>query len=189
LVACYLASTQCLAKVLAFVGPLVDVVKALDLSPAAAARIPKFLAAAEALAPCQAADSGTGVVLFLKDLLCLILAALNCTTSQLRHTLNLLTALAGQLAAAQAAGNAELVAAIQAAQQNAQLKAARIAGFTDSIRAVLDLAGPMFAVAGISLPQLPQISQTDLPSMNNFFANLESASAAIQIAVDSLGGC
>jgi hypothetical protein len=189
LVACYLASTQCLVKVLALVGPLVDLVKTLGTSPASAAQIPKVLKAAENLAPCEAVASGLGVVPFLKDLLCLILTALNCTTGKLKVLVSLLMSLSGQLAAAKAGGNAELVAALEAEQQNAQLQAARVAGSTDSMRAVLDLAGPMFALAGLPPPQLPVISQTDLTSLNTFLASLESSGSAIQILTDSLGGC
>jgi hypothetical protein len=190
LVACYLASTQCLLKVLEFVRPLVDLVNALSpSSPAQAAETIKVLKAAEQLVPCELAATGLGGIPFLRELLCLVVTALSCTTGQLKALVNLLTALAEQLAAAQASGNAELAAAIKVEQQNAQIKAARVAGSVDSVRAVLDLAGPMFAVAGTPPLQLPESSQMDLPSLSAFLSSLESAAGAIQILTDSLGGC
>jgi hypothetical protein len=185
-VASYLASTQCLLKLLGLVPPLVDVVKALPPSPALVPVVPKFLKAAEALVPCeQGAASPVSALPFIQDLLCLTMTALNCIIGQLKTLVAILAGLA-----AQSTGNAELAHALQAAQKQAQEKAKQIFGSIDSIRALLDLAAPVFSVAGMQPVQLPAApSQADLNSLTQLLASLQSSAATLQVAADALGGC
>jgi hypothetical protein len=124
LVASYLASTQCLLKVLELVGPLADVVKVLDRSPELAVNVVKFLKVAEALTPCAQVSTGLGVLPFVRDLLCLILQALHCIIGQLKTIVAVMTGLVSQLNSAQAAGNTDLVQALEGETKKAQVKAA-----------------------------------------------------------------
>lgn len=153
-VASYLASMQCLLKVLQLVRPLVEVVKALPPSPKLAVAVPEFLKAADSLAPCEGIASGLGATLFIKDLFCLVIVALNCLIGNLK---------------ASPASAPDLIDSIE------------------GIRSILDLAGPLFEIAGLQPPQLPAISpQTDAQSLQ---ATLQSAASTLRIAADALGGC
>ncbi len=184
-VACYLASTQCLLKLLGLIPPLVDVVKALPPSPALVSAAPKFLEAAEDLAPCEQTASGAGALPFIQDLLCLVVTALNCLIAQLTTVVGILAGLA-----AQKSGKAEIVLSLEAERQHAEEKANQIFTAIGSIQSVLDLAIPVFSVAGLQPLQLPAVqSQTDLNSLAQLLENLRTSAATLQVAVDAFGGC
>jgi hypothetical protein len=114
LIAAYLASTQCLLKMLELVRPLATVVKALNRTPAAM----PFLRAAEQLAPSELAMSSAGMLTFVGDVLCVLTQALNCVVEQAKPVVELLTNLDSQIKSAEALGNAELVAALETEKNN-----------------------------------------------------------------------
>ena len=180
-VACYLAGTECLQRVLRLVPPMVDVVKSLNHSP----ELTKFIAAAQELVPCEQAASGPGALPFVQDLLCLVITALNCLIAQLKTLVAVLAGLA-----VQTPGNPELAEALKAAQKQAQNKADQLFSSIDSIRALLDLAKPLFLAAGIEPIQLPAPpSQTDLNSITQLLASLQDSGTSLLVAADALGGC
>jgi hypothetical protein len=183
LVASYLASTQCLLKVLELVGPLADVVKVLDRSPELAVNVVKFLKVAEALTPCAQVSTGLGVLPFVRDLLCLILQALHCIIGQLKTIVAVMTGLVSQLNSAQAAGNTDLVQALEGETKKAQVKAADLFASIEAAQAVLDLAGPFFGTAGVQPVQLPPaLATTDLNSLKQLLGSLENSAASLQVA-------
>lgn len=75
-VAPWLASTECLIKVLALLKPLIDIVKSLPSAPPSS--VVAFAKAAEAIQPCLLMSTPAGAVPLVRDLLCLTLQSLTC---------------------------------------------------------------------------------------------------------------
>ena len=190
LAASYLASTQCLLKVLELVGPLANTIKALDLPPELAASIARFLKVAEELAPCEQASTGLRVAPFVRDLLCVVTLAVNCLLGQLTNIAAVMNGVATQLNAARAAANTDLVHALQSAQNNAQIRAASLFDSIEAIQAVLELATGFFTIVGVQVVQLPSApANADLNSVAQMLESLEGSAASFQVAIDALGGC
>jgi hypothetical protein len=189
-VAPFLASIECLLKVLGLIGPLVEFVKAVPDPIKLASTVPKFLKAAEAVMPCVAVVTGLGIIPFLKDLICLIIKALNCFLGQMKTLLGIMGGLSLQLTAAQAAGDTDLINAIQCEQDNAQALASNMTASIEPIGVILKLAGTLFGIAGMQPITLPAVgSATDLASLNTLVETLQGVVGTLQIAADALGGC
>lgn len=75
----WLASTECLLRVLALLKPLIDVVKTLPSPPPAS--LAEFGKAAAALQPYLLMNTAASVLPLVKDLLCLALQSLTCLQS------------------------------------------------------------------------------------------------------------
>src|SRR6266496_3694468 len=119
---------------------------------------------------------------FIKDLLCLILKVLKCFLSQLKSLMKILGPITLQLQAAQADGNDELVSTLQCAQKNAQTQAAQLMNSLGPVGVLLDLAGPLFGIAGVQPIQLPGLgSATDMQALNSVVQSIQSVTATIQI--------
>jgi len=190
LVASYLASTQCLVKLLDLVGPLADLVNVLRRTPELAASAAKVLTAVQALAPCELAARTSGALPFVRDLLCVVLQAGNCILAQLKNLTAVMTGLANQREAAQAAGNLELVRALEAAQESAATRASSVLLSIEALQSVLDLGSVYLAIAGIAPVQLPPAPPNpDLNALIQLTEQLASSLASLQISVDALGGC
>jgi len=190
MVATYLASTECLLKVLNLVGPLAEVVTVLDRTPELAPGATKFLRMAQALAPCELATKAVSAVPFVRDLLCMVLRAVNCILGQLTNLVAVMTSLASQLQAAQATGNEDLVRALETAQKNAQARAASVLLSIDAVQSVLDLASAWLEISDIERVQLPSApANADLDALTQLTEMLASSAASLQVAVDTLGGC
>lgn len=189
-IAPFLASTECLIKVLGLIGPLIEFVKAVPDPIKLATTVPKFLKAAEAVMPCVAVVTGLGIIPFIKDLLCLIIKALNCFLGQMKTLLGVMSGLRLQLSAAQASGDTDLINAIQCEQDNAQTLAGNMTASIEPIGVVLQLAGTLFGIAGMEPIELPAIgSSSDLESLNSLVQTLQGVVGTLQIAADALGGC
>lgn len=189
-IAPFLASTECLLKVLGLIGPLVEFVKAVPDPIKLASTVPKFLKAAEAVMPCVAVVTGLGIIPFIKDLLCLIIKALKCFTSQLQSLLGIMSGLSLQLSAAQAAGDTDLLSAIQCEQDNASALASNLTASLAPIAVILDLAGTLFSIAGMKPIVLPSVgTQSDVDSLNTVLQTIQGVIGTLQIAADALGGC
>lgn len=189
-IAPFLASTECLLKVLGLIAPLIEVIKAIPDPIKLAGAVPKFLQAAEAVMPCVAVVTGLGIIPFIKDLLCLIIKALNCFLSQMKSLLAIMGGLTLQLNLATSTGDAELAAAIQCEQQNAQNLASNMLSSIEPIGVILQLAGTIFGIAGMKPISLPAVgSATDLQSLNSVLESIQGVVGTLQIAADALGGC
>jgi hypothetical protein len=189
-VAPFLASIECLLKVLGLIGPLVEFVKAVPDPIKLASTVPKFLQAAEAVMPCVAVVTGFGIIPFIKDLLCLIIKALNCFLTQLQTLLGTMESLALGLSAAQAAGDNDLMNAIQCEQANAQVLAGNMTASIEPIGVILELAGTLFSIAGMQPITLPSAgSATDLASLNTLVETMQGVVGTLQTAAAALGGC
>ena len=192
-IAPFLAGTECLFKLLGLIAPLIDVVKGLGPPPNViklGKAIPKFLEAAKKLAPCLLVLTGAPLIPFLKDLLCLIIKALNCFLGQLKSLLAILGGITLQLRAAEADGNTELLDTLNCAKENADLQAQHLTAAIEPIGVILDLALPLMELAGIPPIKLPGVgSGTDVESLTQLVKTLQTVVATLQIAADALGGC
>jgi len=187
-IAPFLASIQCLLKVLKLLKPLIDVINGLPVPPVKA--LVEFGEAAAALAPCLLIPTPASIIPFIRDLLCLILKVLNCFLSQMRSLIRILGPLTLQLQAAQESGNDELTATLQCASQNAQTQAGQIMNSLGPVGVLLEIAGPLFEIAGVPAITFPALgSATDLAALNSVIQTVQSITGDIQIAVDLLGGC
>lgn len=188
-----LASMECLIKILKLIKPLIDVVNSLG-PPPDVIKLPKavvdFGKAAVDLLPCLAIPTPLNMIPFVRDLLCLILKVLNCFLSQMKSMLKIMGGISLQLSLAQQDGNDELVSSLQCAQQNAQTQAGQIMNSLGPVGVLLDLAVPMFSIAGVAPIKLPALGgATDLSALNSVVQAIQSVVGTIQIAVDALGGC
>jgi hypothetical protein len=183
-----LASMECLIKILKLLKPLIDVVKGLPVPPVKA--IQEFAKAAADLAPCLLVPTPGAILPFIKDLLCLIIKALNCFLGQMKTLLGMMQGLSLQLLSAQNAGDDESAAFLQCAQENAEAQAGQLMQSIEPIGVILDLAGSLFGIAGIEPIKLPQLgSQTDLDSLNTMVQTMQGVVGTLEIVAEGLGGC
>jgi hypothetical protein len=150
----------------------------------------EFGEAAAALEPCLLIATPASIIPFVKDLLCLILKVLACFLSQIESLKKILGPLELQIAQAQQGGNDELLATLQCAQKNAQTQAGQVMNSLGPVGVLLDLAGPLFDIAGVPAISLPSMgSASDLAALNNIVQTIQGVVGTIQIVADGLGGC
>ncbi len=184
----FIASIQCLLNVLKLLKPLIDVIKGLPFPPAKA--ILDFGEAAVALAPCLLIPTPAIMIPFILDLLCLILKVLNCFVQQMESLIKIMEPLTLQLNAAQQSGNSELISTLQCAQQNVQTQAGQIMNSLGPVGALLEVAGPLFGIAGVPSITLPSLgSASDVQSLSSTVNTIKSVLVTVQSIIDGLGGC
>jgi hypothetical protein len=191
-VAPLLANMECILKILGIVAPLIKIVKGLPFPPPSA--ISDFIKAAAALAPCLAMVIAPPVSLgpFIRDILCLILNMLRCFISQLKTIKQVMGGLGLQLQLATAAGNTDLLTALQCSQENASRAASSAMSAMEPIFALLAMISPMMELAqvpaiNVSLPALSDPS--DVQAIEGVIVSLTGVADTIQIVTDALGGC
>src|SRR6266481_2775345 len=101
----FLAATACVVKVLKFVQTAVDVLKSASNPIALVSSIPKVVQAAEPVIECALSFTPSGLIPFIRDLLCLILKVLKCFLAQMKSILKILDQTALQIVIAQQSGN------------------------------------------------------------------------------------
>jgi hypothetical protein len=187
-----LASIECLVKVLQLIKPLIDVVKGLGPPPdliKLGNAIPEFLKAAEALLPCLAVPTPVVMIPFVRDILLLIIKLLNCIVGQLKSILAVMGGLALQISAARTEGNTELMAALQCAQDNANVSAQHMMSAIDPVLVILSLAEPFLGIAGVDPIKTPTIgSAEDIEGLQKVVDTLGELTKALQLVADALGG-
>jgi hypothetical protein len=189
-IAPFLASIECLVKVLKLVQTVVDVVKSVKLPTDLISAIPKIVKAAEPVINCALSFTPAGIIPFIKDLLCLILKALHCFRTQLKSVVVILRDLENAINAAQASGNLELLGSLECAQNNANTQAQHMMASLEALGVVLDLAGDLMQIAGIAPIKLPTAgAQTDLNALNDLLKAVQGVEATLQTVTDLLGGC
>ena len=187
-IAPFLGSLTCLLKVLKLLKPLIDVIQGLPMPPVKA--LSDFAEAAVGLAPCLLVPTPASIIPFILDLLCLILKVLKCFVDQMKSLINILGPLNLQLSAAQQSGNDELVATLQCAQQNAQTQAGQIMNSLGPVGVLLELAGPLFEIAGVPSLTMPAMgSASDVAALQSIVQTIETVVGDVQMVIDSLGGC
>jgi hypothetical protein len=189
----FMAATECLFKLLALIAPLIDVVKGLGPPPdpiKLGQAIPKFLKAAADLAPCLLVVTGAPLIPFIRDLLCLIIKALNCFVDQLESILGVMSGLTLDLSNAISSGNTELQRTLECAQENAAIAADHLTKSVEPIGVILKMAGPLMGLAGVPAIELPALgSETDVESLEETIKTMKQVIGTLQIAVDAIGGC
>jgi hypothetical protein len=188
----FLANLDCLLKIVKVIEPLVTVVTALAKpDPFAAAEAAKKLP--EAVGPlleCIAKFFGVGVPLFVRDLLCLVIKVMRCVIDQLRSIMSVMGGLALQIESAQSAGNLELLAALECAQQNAQLSAQHMMTAVEPVMVLLSLAEPLLGMAGVGPIASPALaSPEDLAAMQTTIDGLDQFVETLEAAAEIVGGC
>jgi hypothetical protein len=169
---------------------LIEFVKAVPDPLKIPGAVKDFLEAAKEVMPCVAVVTGLGIIPFIKDLLCLIIKALNCFLQQMTTLLGVMKSLGDQLTAAQANGDTDLMGAIQCEQGNAQVLAGNMTASIEPIGEILKLAGTLFKIAGISVDPLPAVgSATDVDSLTTVVDALQGVVATLQAVAAPLGGC
>jgi hypothetical protein len=189
-IAPFLAATDCVVKVLKLVQTVVDTLKSVTSPFSLVSAIPKIIKAAEPVVECALSFTPAGLIPFIRDLLCLILKFLKCFLDQMKSMLRILTQIENQLSLANAAGNTDLITALQCAQGNAQTQAAHLTAAIAPVAVILDLAGTLMQIVGVKPIKLPGTSgPTDLASLQEVVKVIQEVVATIQIAADALGGC
>jgi hypothetical protein len=179
-----LVAIECPMRVLKLLQPLVDIVK--DIPTPNPADLKKFAEAAVELLPCFATLAG--IPAFIKDILCLIRAILNCLVGQIQSIRNLMNGLSLRFEAAE--GNPDLLAALECAQENATATMANLTQAIDPIAAVLALASPLMEIAGmdLSIEIVPPAGEpSDLAAIDALIATLQGVVDAIDTA--TAGAC
>jgi hypothetical protein len=191
-IAPFLASIECLLRILKLIKPLIDIINGLTKVPPSppVKAIQEFAAAVPPVIECIPIPPFTNILLFIRDLLCLILKILKCFLDQMKSILKIMGGIQIQLNLATAAGNTELINALQCAQENAQTQAAHFTASIEPVGVILELAGSLMQIAGIKPITLPSLGgQTDLASLQQVVQIVQEVVATIQIAADALGGC
>lgn len=186
----FLASLDCLFKIVKVIEPMVKVVTAVAKPdpPAALKALPALIEAVPPLLECIAKFVGLGVPLFIRDLLRLIAKLLRCITQQLKSVLAVMSGLALQITSAQSQGNADLLATLQCAQDNAQAAAAHSMSALEPIMLILSMAEPFMGIAGVDPIKTPQIgSDTDLAALQATVDTLDELAKTLSLIADSLG--
>jgi len=188
----FLANLDCLLKIVKVIEPLVNVVTGLTKPDpiAVAESVPKLAQAVPPLLECIAKFLGAGVPLFVRDLLCLVIKILGCIIGQLKSITALMGGLALQIQSAQAAGNTELLAALECAQQNAQISAQHMMSAVEPVMVLLSLAEPLLGIAGVNPIQTPALaSPDDLEKMQDAINGLDELVKTLRLAAEIVGGC
>lgn len=186
-----MASVECLIKVLKLVKPLMDVMKAIPSLDAIklAKVVPDFIQAAEDVLPCVA-QVQLGVPMFVRDLLLLIAKTINCIAGQIRTIAGLMGGIQLSITTAQQAGNEELIAQLQCAQDNAQTQAAAAMSSLEPIAAILSLAEPFLGIAGVNPIVIPTAgSAQDAQALETMAETLVEISQTLITVAEALPGC
>ncbi|MFL5256248.1 MAG: hypothetical protein ACJ8AI_25795 [Rhodopila sp.] len=185
-----MASIECLVKVLGLIKPLIDVVQGLGPPPdfiKLGKAIPAFLEAAKAVAPCLLVPTPLMMIPFVADILRLLIALLKCLIQQMRSILELLDGLEVSIAGATADGNAELLATLQCARDNAQTAANGTMQGIEPVKILLELAGPFMGIAGIKPITIPALAPAaDLAALKGVLNTLQTIVDTMQAIVDVL---
>jgi hypothetical protein len=181
-----LASMECVVKILKLLKPLSDIISNLP-TPPSPGLLKDFGEAVADLAECFVAITPAGMIPFIRDILILIIALLNCLVGQLKTLVDLMSGLMIDLAAAEGAGNTDLAETIKCAQENSNAALEHLLNGFGPVGTVLELMGPFMAIAGISAIQMPQLgSDSDIESLQKTLATLQDLINTLQQIVDGL---
>ncbi len=182
-----MASIECLVKVLAVIGPLIDAIKAFPDLIAVGKAVEKLLPAAEALAPCLLVPTPLAMVPFVKDILALLIAMLRCLIQQLRSVINVLSGLEVSISHARRDGNMDLLTTLECAKENAQIAANGMLNGIEPIKTILELAGAFMSIAQIPAIKLPAMAPADdLTALKSALNTLQEVIDTMQSIIDAL---
>ncbi len=186
----FLASIECVVKVLKLVKTVVDVLKSVTNPIPLISAIPKIVAAAEPVLNCALSFTPAGLLPFIRDLLCLIRKVLNCFLGQMQSVLRILEQTTLQINIAQADGNTDRLNSLQCAQQNALTQAEHMTSSLEALAVILDLAGDLMEIVGVQPIKLPTAgAKPDVTALRQVVEAVQGVVATLTVVTDALGGC
>jgi hypothetical protein len=186
----FLASIECLLKVLGLIKPLIDVVNSLG-PPPDPIKLPKaivdFGVAAGKLAEClKIIIPGLGIYNFVKDLLLLIIKIIKCLIDQLESILAIMQGIELRLGDAEAAGNTELKRVLECAKANATTAADHASQSLGPVTNILPLVQVFLEMAGVKL-EIPSIgSAQDSAALQATIDKLKDTITTIEAVIETL---
>ncbi|RKF14889.1 hypothetical protein D6850_08435 [Roseovarius spongiae] len=185
----YLASIACLLKVLGLIEPLIKVVKGLNPpDPIKLAQaVPDFIEAAAALAPCLGMlIPGVPIYNFVKDLLRLIIKIIKCMIGSLQTVLGVMQGIGLRLEAAEAAGNTQLKALLECAQENASNSARHAQAALGPVENLMPMVMSFLELAGVSF-ELPELGDPeDAEALAETIQKLEETVTVLEQIIENL---
>lgn len=185
----FLASIECLLKVLALLKPLIDIIKAVPSMdvPKIMQAMPDFADAAAKLMPCIGmVIPGPPIVMFIKDLLLLIIKIIKCMIGQLKTILGIMQGIGLRLEAANAAGNTQLAAVLECARQNAVNAAAHAQNSLGPVTNLMPLITTFLELVGVSF-ELPELGDPqDAEALAQTIQKLEDTITTLETVIETL---
>jgi hypothetical protein len=179
----FLASIECLLKVLALLKPLVDIIGALTSLPPkvpSASTVTDFAKAGVEVVQCftEMLIPAAGLFSFVKSVLILILSFLKCFETGLSSVVNSLLSISVQMD--QAAGNDELQRVLKCAQDNVMTSADHLQGSMAPVFNILGLVKPLLDLAQIKVA-IPTIAPgADLDGLKKAVAALHDVVTVLE---------
>lgn len=187
----FLASIECLLKVLALLQPLIKVVDSLG-PPPDLIKLPEavveFGEAAAKLAPCfgMIMPAGPNILMFIKDLILMIIKIINCLIGQLETILGIMQGIELRLDAAQKAGNTELVMVLECARANATTAAQHAQASLGPVQNLMPLIAFFLELAQISFT-LPELgSAEDSAALQGTIDTLKDTITTLETVLETL---
>lgn len=183
----FLASIECLLKVLALIKPLIAVIGALPDPIKIAQAVPDFMKAAEGIAGCLGMlIPGVSIFNFVKDLLLLIIKIIKCLVGQLESILAIMQGIELRLGEAEAAGNTELQRVLECAKANAATAADHASQSLGPVTNILPLIQVFLELAGVKL-EIPSIgSAEDSAALQGTIDSLKDTITTIETVIETL---
>jgi hypothetical protein len=178
----FLGAMECVIRILKFCEWLIDFVKAVPDLPTnptkLISQLKKLGPIATDLISCVTAWTPVGYCSFIKDVLVMVTDYLRCVVDLLRSIVDQKLGLAVSMADAQ--GNAELLEALQLAQDNADKMGLHAANSCGPVFALLGVVGSFMSALGVGAIQVPSLD--DLTG-----GEADTAIQTLEDLVDTLG--
>ncbi|WP_299628755.1 hypothetical protein [uncultured Tateyamaria sp.] len=189
----FLVSIECVLKILGLLQPLIDIIGGLTspTDPSAVEKMakaaPKFANAAADLLPCFGMlVPGAGIFNFVRDLLRLIIAVLKCVIGSLKTVLGVMKGISLRLEAAEAAGNTQLMAVLECAQENAANSAAHAQASLGPVVNIMPMVTTFLEMAGISF-ELPELGDPeDAEALEKTVKKLEDTVTVLEQLIEAV---
>jgi hypothetical protein len=183
----FLASIECLLKLLALIKPLVAIIKAIPDPIAIAQELPAFLKAVDGLKDCLGMlIPAITVFNFVKDLLLLIIKIIKCLIGQLQSILAIMQGIELRLGEAEAAGNTQLKQVLECAKANATTAAEHASQSLGPVTNILPLIQTFLELAGVKL-EIPSIgSAQDSAALQGTIDKLKDTVTTIETVIETL---
>lgn len=187
----FLASIECLLRVLGLLQPLIKVVNSLGPPPdpiKLPEAIVEFGEAAAKLMPCfgMIMPAGPNILMFLKDLILMIIKLIKCMIGQLETILGIMQGIEIKLDAAQKAGNAELAKILECARENASTAAQHAQASLGPVQNLMPLIGFFLELAGISF-EIPALgSAEDSAALQGTIDKLKDTITTLETVLETL---
>jgi len=183
----FMANMECIVRILKLVKLLSDAITSLPPTPKLILDIGE---AVKDLAECFIAITPAGMIPFVRDILCLILALLRCLIGQLKTLADVMGGLTIQLKIAEDAGNKDLAATLECAQENSLVALQHLMNGFGPVAVIMELMETFMGIAGIEAIKLPALGDdTSAEGLQKMLETLQQVVDTIQTVVDALGGC